>query len=106
ANRLRLIARLLKTGVGARVYYTTQGSYDTHSSQLNAHANLLFELAGAVRAFLDDLTAARLADRVTVLCFSEFGRRVQENGSGTDHGTAGPVFLAGPGVKGGLVGQT
>jgi uncharacterized protein (DUF1501 family) len=106
ANRLRLVARLLKTGVGARVYYTTQGSYDTHSAQLNTHANLLFELAGAVRAFLDDLTAARLADRVTVLAFSEFGRRVQENGSGTDHGTAGPVFLAGPGVKGGLVGQT
>jgi uncharacterized protein (DUF1501 family) len=107
ATRLRLIARLLKTGVGARVFYTTQGSYDTHSSQLGTHANLLFELAGAVRAFLDDLTAARLADRVAILAFSEFGRRVQENGSsGTDHGTAGPVFLAGPGVKGGLVGQT
>ena len=107
ANRLRLIARLLKTGVGARVFYTTQGSYDTHSAQLNTHSRLLFELAGAIRAFLDDLTAARLADRVAVLCFSEFGRRVQENGSsGTDHGTAGPVFLAGPGVKGGLVGKT
>ena len=107
ANRLRLIARLLKTRVGARVFYTTQGSYDTHSAQIGTHARLLFDLAGAVRAFLDDLTAARLADRVAVLCFSEFGRRVQENGSsGTDHGTAGPVFLAGPGVKGGLVGQT
>jgi uncharacterized protein (DUF1501 family) len=107
ANRLRLISRLLKTGVGARVYYTTQGSYDTHSAQLGTHSNLLFELAGAVKAFLDDLTAARLADRVAVLAFSEFGRRVQENGSsGTDHGTAGPVFLAGPGVKGGLVGRT
>ncbi|HZY84854.1 MAG TPA: DUF1501 domain-containing protein, partial [Gemmataceae bacterium] len=97
----------LKTGVGARVYYTAQGSYDTHSAQLGAHSNLLFELASGVRAFLDDLTAARLADRVAVLCFSEFGRRVQENGSsGTDHGTSGPVFLAGTGVKGGLVGQT
>jgi uncharacterized protein (DUF1501 family) len=107
ANRLRLIARLLKTGVGARVFYTTQGSYDTHSAQLNTHSNLLFELAGAVRAFIDDLTAARLEDRVAVLAFSEFGRRVQENGSsGTDHGTAGPVFLAGAGVKGGLVGKT
>jgi uncharacterized protein (DUF1501 family) len=107
ANRLRLIARLLKTGVGARVFYTTQGSYDTHSAQLFTHSNLLFELAGAVKAFLDDLTTARLADRVAVLCFSEFGRRVQENGSsGTDHGTAGPVFLAGPRVKGGLVGRT
>jgi len=107
AGRLRLVARLMKTGVGARVLYTTQGGYDTHSAQLGAHSNLLFELAGAVRAFLDDLTAAKLADRVTVLAFSEFGRRVQENGSsGTDHGTAGTVFLAGPGVKGGLVGKT
>jgi uncharacterized protein (DUF1501 family) len=107
AERLKLIARLLKIGVGARVYYTTQGSYDTHSAQLNTHSRLLFDLASAVKAFLDDLTAARLADRVAILCFSEFGRRVQENGSsGTDHGTAGPVFLAGSGVKGGLVGQT
>ncbi len=58
-------------------------------------------------AFLDDLAASKLAERVVVLCFSEFGRTVKENGStGTDHGTAGPVFLAGPGVKGGLVGST
>jgi uncharacterized protein (DUF1501 family) len=60
-----------------------------------------------VRAFLDDLKGAGLADRVAVLCFSEFGRRAAENGSyGTDHGTAGPVFLAGGRVKAGLVGAT
>jgi uncharacterized protein (DUF1501 family) len=107
ASRLQLIARLLKVGVGARVYYTTQGGYDTHYSQLSTHANLLFEFSSAVKAFLDDLAAAKLAERVTVLAFSEFGRRVQENGSaGTDHGTAGPVFLAGPGLKTGLVGTT
>jgi uncharacterized protein (DUF1501 family) len=105
--RLQLIARLLKVGVGARVYYTTQGGYDTHYSQLFTHANLLFELSSAIKAFLDDMQSASLADRVAVLCFSEFGRRVQENGSaGTDHGTAGPVFLAGAGVKAGLVGTT
>jgi uncharacterized protein (DUF1501 family) len=107
AQRLQLIARLLKVGVGARVYYTTQGSYDTHHAQLFTHSQLLLEFSGAVKAFLDDLAAAKLGDRVTVLAFSEFGRRVQENGSaGTDHGTAGPVFLAGPGVKAGLVGTT
>jgi uncharacterized protein (DUF1501 family) len=107
AGRLRVIARLIKGGGGTRVYYTAQGSYDTHYVQLVAHANLLGELSGALKAFLDDLAAARLAERVAVLLFSEFGRRVQENGSaGTDHGTAGPVFLAGPGVKGGLVGAT
>jgi uncharacterized protein (DUF1501 family) len=106
AGRLRVIARLLKGGVGTRVFYTAQGSYDTHYTQLQLHANLLFELSGALKAFLDDLAAARLADRVLVLCFSEFGRRAAENGSqGTDHGTAGPVFLAGPGVRAGLVGE-
>jgi uncharacterized protein (DUF1501 family) len=107
ASRLRLIARLLKIGLDTRVYYTLQSGYDTHSTQLFTHSNLLFELSGALKAFLDDLAAAKLADRVVVLLFSEFGRTVVENGSaGTDHGTAGPVFLAGPGVKGGLVGAT
>jgi uncharacterized protein (DUF1501 family) len=71
------------------------------------HADLLGELSGALKAFLDDLAAAKLAERVVVMCFSEFGRRVAENESlGTDHGTAGPVFLAGPKVKAGLVGAT
>jgi uncharacterized protein (DUF1501 family) len=106
-RRMQLLARLIKVGVGARVYYTTQGGYDTHYSQLFTHSQLLFEFSSAVKAFLDDMAAAKLSDRVTVLAFSEFGRRVQENGSaGTDHGTAGPVFLAGPGVKAGLVGET
>jgi uncharacterized protein (DUF1501 family) len=107
ASRLRLIARLLKAGLDTRVFYTLQPGYDTHAAQLFAHGNLLFELAGALKAFLDDLAAAKVADRVVLLLFSEFGRTVAENGSaGTDHGTAGPVFLAGPGVKGGLVGAT
>ncbi|HEV3256663.1 MAG TPA: DUF1501 domain-containing protein [Gemmataceae bacterium] len=107
AERLRTVARLLKGGVGTRVFYTSQGSYDTHYIQAPQHAELLSELSGALRAFLDDLAAAGLAERVTVLAFSEFGRRVQENGSqGTDHGTAAPVFLAGPAVHAGLVGLT
>ncbi len=107
AERLRLIARLLKAGFGTRVYYAVQRSYDTHSVQLPEHARLLGELGGAVRAFLADLKSAGLAERVAVLAFSEFGRRVAENASaGTDHGTAGPVFLAGPAVRPGLVGAT
>jgi uncharacterized protein (DUF1501 family) len=106
AGRLRVIARLIKGSGGTRVFYTSQGGYDTHSLQLEPHANLLRELSGALKAFLDDLAAAKLAERVMVLCFSEFGRRVQENGSrGTDHGTAGPVLLAGPGVRVGLIGE-
>jgi uncharacterized protein (DUF1501 family) len=105
ADRLKLVARLLKGGYTSRVFYTSQGGYDTHSAQANPHFGLLDELSGALTAFLDDLAASKLADRVLVLCFSEFGRRVLENGSaGTDHGAAGPVLLAGPGVKAGLLG--
>ena len=106
ARRLGLTARLIKAGLGTRVYYLQQGGYDTHGHQLARHAPLLEELSASLRAFLDDLAASRLADRVLVLVFSEFGRRVAENGSmGTDHGTAGPVFLAGPAVKPGLTGS-
>jgi uncharacterized protein (DUF1501 family) len=107
AERLRLVARLIKADVGTRVFYTSQPGYDTHAGQLPSHALLLREWAEALKAFLDDLAAARLADRVVVLCFSEFGRTVRENGSGgTDHGTAGMAFLAGPNIRSGLVGKT
>jgi len=107
AGRLRVIARLLKAGLGTRVFYTRQEGYDTHYAQLTTHPLLLSELGGALRAFLDDLAAAKLAERVAVLCFSEFGRTVKENAEGgTDHGTAGPVFLAGPRVQSGVVGKT
>jgi uncharacterized protein (DUF1501 family) len=113
-RHLQVVARAVKAGMKASTYYLTQGggevgegSYDTHSGQLPVHAALLAELAEGWSALLDDLQASRLADRVTLLAFSEFGRRVQENASGgTDHGTAGPVLLAGGGVRGGLIGKT
>jgi uncharacterized protein (DUF1501 family) len=105
AQRLRLVARLLKGGFAARILYTSQSGYDTHAYQLSTHFDLIAELSGALRAFLDDLAAAKLAERVLVVCFSEFGRRVAENGSaGTDHGTAGLVLLAGPTVQAGVIG--
>lgn len=107
AKQMQLIARLIKGGVGTRVFYTVHYGYDTHSAQIGTHAALLRELTDALKAFLDDLATAKLAERVAVLIFSEFGRTVKENGSaGTDHGTAAPVFLAGSGVKAGLVGNT
>lgn len=107
AYRLRLIATLIKAGLGTRVYYAMQSGYDTHSAQVFPHAQLLRELAESLNAFLEDMKAARLSDRILVMGFSEFGRRVQENGSaGTDHGTAGPVFLAGGGIRPGLHGET
>jgi uncharacterized protein (DUF1501 family) len=105
AERLKTIARLIKSELGARVLYTVQAGFDTHAAQTFTHANLLSEFAGAVAAFFDDLKGARLAERVTLLAFSEFGRTIRENGSaGTDHGTAGVIFLAGPSLRGGLVG--
>jgi len=105
-QQLRLVSQLIKSGSAARVYYTIQGGYDTHSIQLNSHADLLFELSWAMKAFVDDLKKDSLDDRVVVMAFSEFGRRVNENVSmGTDHGTAGPVFVAGSPVRAGLIGQ-
>jgi uncharacterized protein (DUF1501 family) len=107
AQHLQLTARLIKADVGTRVFYTRQPGYDTHSAQFGLHSQLLGALSAGLKAFLDDLTTARLAERVLVLMFSEFGRTVKENGSaGTDHGTAAPVFLAGAALKGGLVGET
>ncbi len=107
AKRLELVARSIKAGSTVRVFYVIQSGYDSHAVQMPAQARLLREFAGALKAFLDDLAASKLADRVVLLAFSEFGRRVEENGSlGTDHGTAGPVFLAGPPVKAGVFGKT
>jgi uncharacterized protein (DUF1501 family) len=103
---LKLVSQLLKSGSRARVFYTTQSGYDTHSSQLYTHSRLLREFSDALKSFLDDLKEAQLEDRVVMLAFSEFGRRVKENDSqGTDHGTAGPVFLAGIPNRGGLIGN-
>ena len=104
ARRLESIAGLIKTGFSTSVYYAIQDGYDTHSSQLQTHSGLLRELSDSVTAFLDDLRESRLSDRVAVMVFSEFGRRVSENASaGTDHGAAGPVLLVGDAVSGGLV---
>lgn len=107
SRRLGLVAQLIKAEFKTPIYYVIQSGYDTHAAQLQTHANLLRDFSGGLLAFLDDMQGAGLADRVAVLAFSEFGRRVEENGSlGTDHGTAGPVFVAGGNVQGGLVGPT
>jgi uncharacterized protein (DUF1501 family) len=106
-KKLELISRSIKAGSATRVYYLIQAGYDTHAVQLPTQATLLGEFSRSIRTFLDDLAAAKLADRVLLIAFSEFGRRPDENGSlGTDHGTAGPVFLAGTRLKAGLIGET
>jgi uncharacterized protein (DUF1501 family) len=92
----------------ARIYYTAyQGnSFDTHVQQADLHARLLMYTADAVRAFMEDIKRIGRADDVAVMMFTEFGRRVEENGSlGTDHGTATPMFVVGRHVKGGFYGR-
>jgi uncharacterized protein (DUF1501 family) len=106
ARRLELIAKIIKAGFGTRIYYTSLDGFDTHANQLVTHAGLLTELSDSVAAFHSDLSGAGQADRVAVLSFSEFGRRVAENASaGTDHGAAAPVFVVGPLAQAGLVGE-
>jgi uncharacterized protein (DUF1501 family) len=106
ANRLELIAKIIKAGYGTRIFYTTLDGFDTHANQAATHAALLTELGDSVAAFEKDLEASGQAGRVATLCFSEFGRRVAENASaGTDHGAAAPVFVFGALERKGLVGE-
>jgi len=105
ATDLRHIAGMIAGNLGCRIYYAQIGGFDTHTGQLDRHARLMESVAGGVSAFFNDLKAQGLADRVLMLSFSEFGRRVTENASaGTDHGVAGPMFVVGNGVKPGLYG--
>lgn len=105
ASDLRTVAALIAGGVSTRVFSLQLGGFDTHNGQRARQQRLLAELGDALHAFHMDLEAARLADRVLVVGYSEFGRRVAANASGgTDHGAAGLAFLLGGGVKGGLYG--
>ncbi len=106
ANSLKLVARLISGGLESRVYYVSQGGYDTHTNQVNAHGRLLKDLSDSLKGFVEDLKAQGNLSRVLVMTFSEFGRRVSENASGgTDHGAAAPMFLLGGSIKPGLIGR-
>jgi uncharacterized protein (DUF1501 family) len=107
-GNLQRVAALIAAGMPARLYYVTyQGnSFDTHVQQADLHSRLLMYTADAVRGFIEDLKRIGHADQVAVVMFTEFGRRVEENGSlGTDHGTATPMFVVGRNVKGGFYGK-
>jgi uncharacterized protein (DUF1501 family) len=105
AAKLQLIAGLIAKGFGTRIFYVNLDGFDTHAGQSPVHNNLLTELAASVAGFFQTLKASGHDNRVRLMTFSEFGRRVQENGSrGTDHGAASCLFVAGPSVKGGVVG--
>lgn len=102
---LKLIAQMIASDLPTRIYYAKLGGFDTHSGQAGKHDRLLEDLFNGLAAFVDDLKKLGQLDRVTVLTFSEFGRRVKENGSGTDHGEAAPLFVVGSHLKGGLLGE-
>ncbi len=103
---LKLVAKLIGGGLPTRIYYVSQGGYDTHTNQLGSQQRLLGDLADSVKSFVDDMKAQGNLSRVLVMTFSEFGRRVSENANGgTDHGAAAPMFIVGNKVKAGLLGQ-
>jgi len=107
-GNLQRVAALIAAGMPTRLFYVTYSgnSFDTHVQQADLHSRLLMYTADAVRGFMDDLERIGRADEVAVMIFTEFGRRVEENGSlGTDHGTATPMFVIGKGVKGGFHGR-
>ena len=106
SQSLKVVAQMIAADVPTRVYYVTLGGFDTHTSQDRRHAGLLQELSMGLASFVQDLKALGHLDRTLVMTFSEFGRRVAENEQqGTDHGTAGIMFLAGGGVKAGVHGS-
>jgi uncharacterized protein (DUF1501 family) len=106
APQLDTVAGLIRGGLATRIYYVSVGGFDTHVNQVDQHGRLLSQFAEAMEAFQGQLERDGTADRVTTMVFSEFGRRVHENGGGgTDHGTAAPLFLMGKHVKAGIHGK-
>ena len=102
ASKLRDIAQIHTADVGTRIFYCDYGSFDTHAAQASTHAKLWQDVGEAVADFWDDLREHDADQNVVMFMFSEFGRRVRDNGSGTDHGAAGVAFALGPRVEGGM----
>jgi uncharacterized protein (DUF1501 family) len=99
---LRDVARVHTADLGTRLFYTQHGGYDHHSQEPANHARLLEQLSGAIADFLQDLREHDASEEVAILVFTEFGRRIKDNGSGTDHGSGGGSFIIGDRVNGGL----
>ncbi|PIF70191.1 DUF1501 domain-containing protein [Flavobacterium sp. 2] len=105
SKNLEWIGRLIKGNLNSKVYYTSLGGFDTHDNQLAIHEKKLTDLNDALYSFYQDLKQAQLLQNVTIVVFSEFGRRVKDNGNGTDHGTAAPMFIIGGNNKGTVLGN-
>jgi uncharacterized protein (DUF1501 family) len=106
AAQLGIVSRLIRAGVPTQAYAVSMGGFDTHAGEGPTHKELLGQLDGALDTFLTSVASSPHAQRLVVMVYSEFGRRVAANASGgTDHGTAAPVIVAGPGVRGGMYGD-
>ena len=105
AENMKNIAQVMFADVGTRVFYTQHGSFDTHANELASHAKLWNEVSTAVADFMDDLKEHGKDKDTVVLMFSEFGRRIRDNGAGTDHGSGGVAFVIGGDVNGGFYGD-
>ena len=105
AAHLKDIAQVYLADLGTRIFYTQHASFDTHAGEMAAHPTLWQEVSQGITAFFDDLHEHGRGDNVIMYLFSEFGRRVHDNGSGTDHGAAGASFVIGDKVKGGMYGE-
>ena len=105
AQNMKNIAQVMFADVGTRVFYTQHGSFDTHANELSSHAKLWSEVSIAVADFMDDLKEHGKDKDTVILMFSEFGRRIKDNGAGTDHGSGGVAFVIGGDVNGGFYGD-
>ena len=105
AQSLKGIAQVASARLGTRIFYAQHGSFDTHTDELKNHSLLLKQLSVAIDCFQRDLIKQKLDDETVIWIFSEFGRRIADNGTGTDHGSGGVAFLLGNSVKGGLYGE-
>ena len=105
AQALKSAAQVMFADLGTRIYFTQHGSFDTHSGELFKHEMLWNEVAPAVSDFYDDLVEHGHNEDTVMFLYSEFGRRIRDNGSGTDHGSGGMAMLIGDSVKGGMYGE-
>ena len=105
ASGLRSAAQVMFADLGARILYTSHGGYDTHSGEVATHERLWGEVAPAIGDFMDDMDEHGQGDDTAIFVFTEFGRRIKDNGSGTDHGSGGVAMVIGNSVKGGLYGE-
>ncbi len=105
AQNVKSISQVFHANLGAKVLYTQHGPFDTHSGELLSHAKLWNEVSGAIGSLMEDLKEQGTEDDATILVFSEFGRRIKDNGSGSDHGSGGGAFVIGGAVNGGMYGE-